>query len=152
MRPSEKTGIGRTRDVTLDSSVIVSALLKGDEHNSVAREVMKQVFVGRFRPNTSTTVPVEVCGAISRRAGADKGLLARKQLLKWETLNLIAYTELSGRRMDEAMEISVKQRVRGMDAIVAQVAKERQSVLITFDLEMAERIKPVVSVLTHEDF
>lgn len=134
--------------MTLDSSVLVSAFVKGDEFRSKARRIMEKVFSGEFRVVTSAIVFVEVCGAISRRVGVDKALLVNDQLVKWDNMNFIGWSELTGKRMGEAAELAVKLKLRGMDAIVVQVAREKRRVLITFDEEMVEKAKAAVEVLT----
>jgi len=45
--------------------------------------------------------------------------------------------------------LAVKLKLRGMDAIVVQVAREKKRSLITFDEEMAEKAKAAVEVFTH---
>lgn len=140
------------KEVSLDSSVLVSAFVKGDEFRNVALDVMEQVFRGEYHVVTSGIVPVEVCGAISRRAGVEEATSVKQQLEKWENMNFIAFQELSRRRRSEAAEVAVELRLKGMDAIVVQVAMEKQAALVTFDGQMAERVKGRVEVLTPEDF
>ena len=135
------------KEVTLDSSVFVSAFVKGDRFRHVALRVMEKVFLGQYHVVTSAIVPVEVCGAISRRAGVDEAVSVKRQLDKWENMNFIAYSELSGRRRREATEIAVELKLKGIDAIVVQVVKEKKAVLVTFDDEMAEKAKATVEVL-----
>jgi len=118
--------------VTLDSSVLVSAFVKGDKFRSKARRIMEKVFSGECRVVTSAIVPVEVCGAISRRVGVDKALLVKDQLVKWENMGFIGWSELTGKRMGEAVELAVELKFRGMDAIVVQVAKEKKRVFDNF--------------------
>jgi len=141
-----------TKEVALDSSVLVSALVKGDELRPIARRIMERVFSGQYHSTTSAVVFVEVCGAIARRAGVDKASDARNQLTRWENMGLTAYCELSGRRRGEAAELATKLKMRGMDAIVVQAAKEKKGTLITFDEEMAVKAKEAVEILTSKDF
>ena len=140
------------KKVTLDSSVLVSAFVKGDKFRPIARLILEKIFSGDYHATASVIVPVEVCGSISRRAGIDKAEMAGEQLSKWVEMNFINYIELSERRTREAMDLATKLRVRGMDAIIIQVAKERNITLITFNEEMAEKAKAVVRVLTAKDF
>ncbi|MCK4478513.1 type II toxin-antitoxin system VapC family toxin [Candidatus Bathyarchaeota archaeon] len=139
------------KEVTLDSSVLVSAFVKGDRFRPAALRIMEKVFRGEYHVATSAIVPIEVCGAVSRRAGVDKAVSVRHQLDKWEGMNFIVYSELSRRRRQEATGLAVKLGLRGMDAIVVQVAKEKKAALVTFDEEMAEKAKGVVEVLTLSD-
>lgn len=134
------------KEVTVDSSVLVSAFVKDDKFRPVARKVMEKIFHGAYRATTSAIVFVEVCGSISRRTGVDEAVAVRNQLTKWEDMNLITYSELTAKRRDEAAELAVRLGLRGMDAIVVQAAKEKNRVLITFDEEMAEKVKDMVEV------
>lgn len=62
-----------------------------------------------------------VCGGLwsfSRRVGVDKAISAKNQLIKWESMNFIAYSEPTRKRRGEA-GIGCRIKVEGMDAIVA---------------------------------
>ena len=133
-------------EVTLDSSVLVSAFVKGDEFRPKARRIMESVFSGEYRVVTSVIVFVEVCGAISRRVGVDKALLVKDQLVEWEEMGFLVWSELTRKRMEEAAELATKLKLRGMDAIVVQVAREKKRKLITFDEEVAKKAEAVVEV------
>jgi predicted nucleic acid-binding protein len=139
------------KEITLDSSVLVSAFVEGDKFRPTALKVMKKVFLGEYHVTTSAIVPIEVCGAISRRAGADKAASVKRQLDKWENMNFINYIELDGKRRQEATELAVKLQLRGMDAIIVQAAKEKKTTLITFDDELAEKTKTEAETLTLKD-
>jgi predicted nucleic acid-binding protein len=139
------------KKVTLDSSVLVSAFVKGDKFRPIARLILEKIFSGDYHATASVIVPVEVCGSISRKAGRDKAEMAGKQLSKWVEMKFISYIELSERRVREAMDLATKLRVRGMDAIIIQAAKEKKRILVTFDEEMAKEAKTVVKVLTAKD-
>jgi predicted nucleic acid-binding protein len=141
-----------TARVALDSSVVASALIQGDLFQPQARAIMKRVFDGEYSAVSSIILPVEVCGSISRRAGETAALMARRQLLRWEEMGLMRFAELTQRRKDEAMELAIKRRLKGMDAIILQVAHESRCTLITFDGELASRARGVVKVLSHRDF
>ena len=135
-------------EVTLDSSVLVSAFVKGDEFRPKARRIMESVFSGERRVVTSVIVFVEVCGAISRRVGVDKALLVKDQLVEWEEMGFLVWSELTRKRMEEAAELAIELKLRGMDAIVVQVAREKKRKLITFDEEVAKKAEAVVEVST----
>jgi len=126
--------------------------VKGDEFRPVARRIMEKIFSGEYHAVTSAIVPVEVCGSLSRRAGEGKADAAKNQLDRWEEMGLLTYSELTNKRRKDAEELAVKLRMRGMDAIVVQVAEEKKGVLITFDGEMAEKAKAAVKVRTHRAF
>ena len=140
------------KEVTLDSSVLVSALVEHEERRQLARTIMQRVFEGDLHVVTSAIVPVEVCGAIARRANVAAAEKAMVQLQKWRDMRLIEYSELTEERSRESAELAVRLRVKGMDAIVIQAAKERESVLITFDDEMANRAKGATKIAKPESF
>ena len=140
------------KEVTLDSSVLVSALVEHEERRRIARGILRRVFDGELHVVTSVIVPVEVCGAISRRAGVAAAKRAMGQLEKWKDMRLIEYSELTEGRSFESAELAAALRVRGMDAIIIQTAKERDSVLITFDDEMAKRARGAAKVGKSEGF
>jgi predicted nucleic acid-binding protein len=50
-------------------------------------------------------------------------------------------------RADDAANIAKETGVRGMDAIVIQIAKEFGSPLISLDMEMIERSRFVVDIM-----
>lgn len=133
-------------EVTLDSSVLVSALVEHEEHRDVARGIMKRVFDGDFRVATSAIVPVEVCGAIARVAGPAAAKRAVTQLQKWKDAGLFDYVYLTQERSEESAGLAIDLRVRGMDAIVIQAAKEHRSVLVTFDREMAKKAEKIIRI------
>jgi len=138
-------------EIAIDSSVLVSAFVKGDKFRPKALQLMKRLFSGEYRATTSATVFVEVCGSISRRTSLDNAIAVRDHLIKWEDMNFITYSELTAKRRNEAAELAVRLGLKGMDAIVVQAAKEKNRVLITFDEEEAEKIKGVIEVRTHKD-
>lgn len=139
-------------EVILDSSVLVSALVEGEEFRPIARSIMEKIFLGKYRAVTSSIVFVEVCGSVSRRVGVDMAILVNNQLNRWEEMGLISFSEFTGKRREEAVGLAVQLKLKGMDAVVVQVARERNGVLITFDQEMAEKAKAAVRVLTYTDF
>ena len=140
------------KEVVLDSSVFVSAFVKGDKFRSAALRVFEKVFLGKYEAFASVIVPVEVCGVIARRAGVNEAASVKRQLDKWESMGFIVCVELSKRRSREAADLALKLRLRGMDAIVVQVARERKAALVTFDEEMAEKSRGVVEVSSFRDF
>lgn len=141
-----------TEKVVLDSSVIVSAFVYGDRFRPQARKVMKKVFNGEYSSLESAIVPVEVCGSITRRAGEKFASLASRQLLKWEGIGVMRFVELTRFRKDEAVKLAIKLQMKGMDAIILQVAKENAGTLITFDDELGAKAQAVVRVLSQKDF
>jgi len=92
----------------------------------------------------SVIVPVEVSAAIRRRTGSES--LTREVWQHFLRLPSFLFVELTWSRMESAISIAEKTGLRGMDAIVVQVAEETGATLVTLDDEMAERSKGIVDV------
>lgn len=109
-------------DICLDSSVIVTALRKQEEDHSIAKNVLRKVKDGHHIAIEPYTVLVEITAAIKRRTGS-KELAARvkNDLLAIDTIN---FMDLDTGSATGAAEIAADIGVRGMDAIVIQVARE----------------------------
>ncbi|WP_278007866.1 PIN domain-containing protein [Dictyoglomus turgidum] len=90
------------------------------------------------------TVLVEVTAAIRRRTGSKE--LAEKVRFYLGDIDSIHFLELESYRAEEASKVAEELSVRGMDAIVIQIAREFGSVLLTLDNEMAEKSKNFVYV------
>ena len=140
-----------TERVVLDSSVIVSALVQTDEFQPLARRIMQRVFDGDYSSVESAVVPVEVCGSISRRVGVKLASSVRRQLSRWEEVGAMRLVELTHKRKNDAAELAIELQLRGMDAIILQVAKENTCPLITFDAQLAKAARKVVEVLTQRE-
>ena len=130
--------------VTLDSSVIVAALREQEEKHEECKRLLKKVKGGNFIALEPYTVLVEVVAAIKRRTGATP--LAERVKKDLQDIDTINFLDLDLVRADEAANIAKEIRVRGMDAIVVQIAKEFGSILISLDGEMVKRAKSVVTV------
>jgi len=130
------------KEIAVDSNVFVSALLKGQEHYDETVNFVEGLRLGEYLFHISMLVPVEVCGAILRRTGS----LARAHLAKREIEGLIdeGYVKLyplDKKRMTRAEEIALRDRLKGHDAVIAEVAEELELALLSFDNEILKRFK-----------
>lgn len=66
----------------------------------------------------------------------------KQELLDIETVSFIV---LDDNAASEACEIAIKTGVRGMDALVIQVAKEFDAKLVSFDNEMVKKSRKVLA-------
>ena len=124
--------------VTLDSSVIVSSLLESEPRHREALEIWTAVLSGNRLAIMPYSVFVEVVAAIRRRTGSEK--LAREVKLKLLNIETISFLVLDDHSAKEAAEIAIRLGMRGMDAIVIQVAKEFNTDLVSFDEEMMSKV------------
>ena len=95
------------------------------------------------------TVLVEVVAAIKRRTKSES--LAERIKNDLEDIDTIKFSDLMSSRADSAAEIAKETDVRGMDAIVVQIAKEFNAPLVSLDGEMTKRAKLVVKIVDIED-
>ena len=135
--------------LTLDSSVIVAALREQEEKHEVCKRLLERVKNGEFIALESYTVLVEVVAAIKRRTGSEH--LAERVKSGLENIDSINFLDLISIRADDAADIAKETGVRGMDAIVIQVAKEFGSPLVSLDMEMTERSRFIVDIIDIED-
>jgi len=120
--------------ITLDSSVIISSLLEKEPRHKEALEILTALLFGDYFAIMPYSVFVEVVAAIRRRTGSEK--LAREVKSKLLNIKTISFVVLDDKSADRAADLAAKTGVRGMDAIVIQVAKEFRTELISFDDEM----------------
>ena len=120
--------------ITLDSSVIVSSLLEKEPRHQEAFETWTGVVSGKYFAIMPYSVFVEVVAAVRRRTGSEK--LPREVKLKLLSIETISFVVLDDKSASQAADLAAKTGVRGMDALVLQVAKEFQTELISFDEEM----------------
>jgi len=134
--------------ITLDSSVIIAALRRQEEKHSQCRSLMEKVKNAQYTAVQPYTVLVEVAAAIKRRTNSERLAIQVKNLLQSiATMNV----ELEALRADSAVEIAAKTGLRGMDAVVVQVAQEFDAILVTLDLEMVDRAKCIVNIRSTEE-
>jgi predicted nucleic acid-binding protein len=117
--------------------VIISSLLKDEPRHKEALKIWESVLAG----SNSTVIPhsvfVEVVAAVRRRPGSEK--LAREvkhQLLNIETVSFVV---LDDRSAGDAADLAAMTGVRGMDALVIQVAKEFDTEVVSFDEDMMSK-------------
>jgi predicted nucleic acid-binding protein len=129
--------------ITLDSSIIVSSLLEKEPRHKEALEIWTAVVSGNYFAIMPYSVFVEVVAAIRRRTGSEK--LAREVKLKLLNIETISFVVLDDKSANQAADLAAKTGVRGMDALVIQVAKEFRTELISFDDEMVLKATNVFS-------
>lgn len=131
-------------NLTIDSSVIIAALRRQETKHEACKALLAQLNDEEHRAFESVIVPVEVAAAIRRRTSSEE--LARQvweNLLRLPSLFLV---ELTRPRMESAARIAEKTGLRGMDAIIVQVAAENEATLVTLDEEMADKGKEIITV------
>jgi predicted nucleic acid-binding protein len=122
-------------ELVIDSSVFIAAFKIGDPFHDQALQILEQVGT-RYRAHVSTLVPVEVVGAIARTVGQEEAEKVRKKFAEWVSAGFLSLQDLNRRRVEQAQQIAIKYRLRGADAVIAQLAYEKKARLATFDEEL----------------
>ncbi|MCR4319380.1 MAG: type II toxin-antitoxin system VapC family toxin [Candidatus Brocadiaceae bacterium] len=130
------------KKLTVDSSIIISSLLKNEPRHKEALLIWEDVMKGKCFVINPFSVLVEVVAAIRRRTGlASLAMEVKKELIDTENVSFVILDDKSA---IEAAEIAAKTGLRGMDALVVQVAKEYNSELISFDKEMMRKSRAIL--------
>lgn len=125
--------------VTVDSSVIISSLLPEEVRHQEAQELWNNVLTGNWFAIMPYSILVEVVAAVRRRTGSeDLAIKTKKQLLAIQGLTFVVLDDVSAKK---AAKIAARTGLRGMDAIVVQVAIEYKAELLSFDKEMIEKAR-----------
>ncbi len=127
------------KKLTIDSSVIISSLLKKEQLHKEALAIWEDVLKGKSFVINPLSILVEVVSAIRRRTGMVS--LARKVMEELMNTENLSFVILNDKSAIEAAEIAAKTGLRGMDALVVQVAKEYGTDLVSFDKEMMKKAK-----------
>jgi predicted nucleic acid-binding protein len=125
------------KKLTIDSSVIISSLLIKESRHREALKIWEQVLLGKSLAIMPYSVLVEVVAAIRRRTGSrELALQVKKELLIADSVSFVILDATSA---NQAAEVAAETGIRGMDALVVQVAKEFNSKLVSFDDEMVNK-------------
>jgi predicted nucleic acid-binding protein len=124
--------------------VIVAALRRQEKDHLSALELLRKIKDQEHIAIEPYTVLVEVTAAIRRRTGSKE--LATRVKNDLIELGSFRFVDLDTFSSSSAAEIAADIGVRGMDAIVIQVAKEFGIPLVTLDVEIIEKAKGIVEV------
>jgi predicted nucleic acid-binding protein len=125
--------------------VIVAALRRQEKDHLLALDLLRKIKDEEHIAIEPYTVLVEVTAAVRRRTGSKE--LAARVKNDLIALGTIRFVDLDMVSSSSAADIAVDIGVRGMDAIVIQVAKEFGIPLITLDVEIIEKAKGVIEIL-----
>ncbi len=128
--------------ITIDSSVVVAALLDIEKKHNECRNLLEKVKNGEYIAIEPYIVLVEIVAAIKRRTGSS--YLAERVKEDLCDINSIVFLDIVSTRAHQAADIAKEIGVRGMDAIVIQAAREFNAPLVSLDKEMLERSKSII--------
>jgi predicted nucleic acid-binding protein len=130
----------------VDANVFVAASTAREVHFLDSRAFFDRADHAGIPVVSPSLLIAEVAAAIARQSG-DSGLARQTVAIIRRSPNL-GLLGLDAARADQAAEQAIRLRLRGADAVYAQVALELDAVLITWDSEMLQRVSPAVSAMT----
>ena len=128
--------------VTLDSSIIVAALRKTEAHHDRCLSLLEKVKDGFYSAVEPYIVLVEIAAVLKRRTGSQK--LSERVIKDISAIDSIFFLDLDAARANRAVEIAQRFSVRGMDAIVIQIAEEFDATLLSLDYEIIKNVAGLV--------
>jgi len=131
------------KGVVVDSNVFIASLIEDDKFYKVSIDFIEKMNIEVLIFHISMIIPIEVSCAIARRIGAKEAKESEEILHNWIKEKKIVVYELNDKRMIESQNYGTKYKLKGMDAIIVQLALELNLPLITFDNEIIERAKDV---------
>ncbi len=137
------------KDLVMDSDALLGAFIEGDEHHPEVVQLIQDLEGGEALLHISTLVPVEVCAAVVRKLRNKIGDRAAELFAKWVKKNIedwinagrLRLYPLDEWRMDKAGAIAIRDKLKGADSVIAEVAEELELALLTFDKEILKRFK-----------
>ncbi len=90
---------------------------------------------------------MEIAGAISRRIDDESAREATEVMAGWITVGKVKTYDLNKKRMIRASEIAMEMKLKGVDAVVLQIADELKIPFKSYDKEMKKKIEEFFEVL-----
>lgn len=129
------------KEETVDSNVLIAALLKDEKFNKTAYNEFQQVIKGEAIFHASRLVPVEVCGAINRRVGNIDAARAQTIINGLIRKGNMKVYDLNESRMHQAADIALGYKLKGSDAVIMQIAQELKLPMISYDKDINKAAK-----------
>jgi len=131
------------KGVVVDSNVFIASLIENDVFYEVSINFIEKMDKEELTFHISMIVPIEVSCAIARRIGAKEADESEEIIHNWIKEKKVVVYKLNEKRMSESQNYGTKYKLKGMDAIIVQLAFELNLPLMTFDNEIIERAKGV---------
>ena len=132
--------------LVLDSSVIVAAFREEEDKYNKCKKLLEDTINGKHVVILPTICLVEIVSAIRRRTDSKPlAIKIRDYLLSIDNLYFIEITKSVA---EKASDISIETGLKGMDAIIVQIARENKASLITLDKDMENLSKSIVKIIS----
>jgi len=128
--------------VVVDTNVIVASCLESEHFHQEGQNYINGLEMGDYIFHLPMLVPVEVLATVSRRAQSNRLTLLvtwHRNFVEWERDGKLVLYPLNHDRMDNAVNVAIRDRLKGPDAVIAALAEELDMPLRTFDTEILAR-------------
>lgn len=136
--------------LTVDSSVFVASIIEQEKYHESCKNIMTKIAKAEYIGIMPYSVLVETAASLRRRTGSES--IAESSQKELQKIDAIFFLELTKERANEAADIAKTAGLKGMDAIVVQVARENNTTLITLDEEIIDRSKKIINAVHIEAF
>jgi predicted nucleic acid-binding protein len=136
--------------LTIDANVFVSSSSLTDKLNAESEEFLRRAGRQELQIYCPTLLLPEVASAIIRPTSDINA--ARITLASVETFPGIRFVPLTVQGAQAAVQIALRCRLRGADAVYTAVAQEFGTTLITWDQELLARAGTAVPTMTPGDW
>jgi len=131
--------------IVLDASVWVSWFLPNDTNHAATVPWMRATLIAATPIVLPSLCPVEVGGALARRADDVLARHAVQLILGYPALRIVSVDDTV---MHAATDIAIAVRLRGADAVYVAVAEALRLPLISWDMEHTTRAISRIPVFT----
>ena len=134
--------------LVVDASVLVASFLDHQAHHAEALEYTRGLESGDYFFHLPRLALIETLAAVNRRAQRNQRVyvsIAKSSFEQWLADGKIVFYDLEESRTRHAVEIALRDRLNGADAVYAALAEELGLELKTFDQEQSQRFQGRVS-------
>ena len=124
--------------------------MKEEKYHELCKKLMDKIFGAEHTTIMPYSVLVEVVASVKRCTDSEE--LAENADNNLQNTPLVYFLELTKERALEASDIAKETGLKGMDSIVVQIAKENNSILITLDNEIINRVGKIANAVNIEIF
>ncbi len=135
-------------EVVVDASVLVASFLNYEGRHLEALEYIRLLEAGDYLFHLPRLALVETLAAVNRRAQHRSPiyvLRAKSYFEHWLADGKIVFYDLEESRTRRAVDVALRDRLSGADAVYAALAEELGLELKTFDQEQSQRFQGRVS-------
>lgn len=124
--------------LTVDSSVIISYLLKDEVFSDIAKVIWEKILEQKIQCIQPSITLLEISSALKRRTNNHK--LVNNFLKEINSLTHLKNIELNKKRLMDSIGLSLQFGLKSLDSIYVQVATEFNTEFITFDKEIISKL------------